>query len=205
MITNITMKLSNREAIALNNLWFEMFGEYTTIDSMDKIEIYITSRESGESMIIETRSGEIGIDINLEASSFFKILAGIELVTNYMPSESVPAESIRQAIRNFHEVFGKNPMYRLCVDGAWMCESHDECNYEEGDEYRCIYDHYERRLRMEGYDEDYIEANLMDYVSCRLFGSKLFMQAKNSGMLGELLGEDLNPIHKPDAEELCED
>lgn len=182
MTTTITMSLSNKEAIYLNNIWFEMFGEYTHIDSMDKIEAYITSRESGESMIIETKSGEIKISLNLESVSFIKILAGIE----HMHSDNVPAESIRQAIRNFNEVFGEKPMRRLCIDGVWMCESRSECNYEEGNEHKCICEHYSKKLRREGYDEDYIEANLIDYVSCRIYGSKLFMQTKNSYIAEEL-------------------
>ena len=203
MTTTITMSLSNKEAIYLNNIWFEMFGKYTNIDSMDNIKSYITSRESGEYMIIETKSGNININLNLEHTSFIKILAGIE----HMHSDNVHAESIRQVIRNFIEVFGENSIHRLCIDGVWMCESNSECNYEEGNEYKCICEHYSKKLRSEGYDEDYIEANLIDYVSCRIYGSKLFMQTKNSYMAEELHSVDSITVNNDviDFKKFCKD
>lgn len=200
MKTEINMNLTKEEAISINNLWFECFGEYTTIDSMDEININVSSRESRNKMNITTNSGNVKIYLDLETDSFFKILTGIEILANYMTSKNVPAEIIRQTIRNFNEVFGKDPKYKLCINGYWMCKTHLESDYEEGDEYREIYKLYSRTLSNEGYDTDYIDANLTDYVSCRIYGSKLFMQAKKKGMLGEVLGEDLNPFRNEAAE-----
>ena len=202
MTTKMTFNFDKKESIAINNLWFECFGEFTTIDSMDRIEIIINPKVvSNNEMSIITNNGNVEIELTLEPNDFIKILAGIETAANYMPSENVPTESIRQVIKNFHEVFGEEPKYRLCIDGNWMCKTHDSRYYDEGDEMEEIRKYYSTRLSYEGYDEDYIEEDLIDYASCHIYGSKLFMQMKRKGkMISEVFGENLNPFRNEAAE-----
>ena len=50
--------------------------------------------------------------------------------------------------------------------------------------------YYSTRLSSEGYDEDYIEEDLIDYAFCHIYGSKLFVQMKRKGaMISEIFGK----------------
>ena len=63
-------------------------------------------------------------------------------------------------------------------------------DFQDEDEMEEIRKYYSTRLSSEGYDEDYIEEDLIDYAFCHIYGSKLFVQMKRKGaMISEIFGK----------------